>query len=142
MSCSETATPLWRSHQCVLPIAAASHTNHCRGPFRTVHGRGAFYTYKTLPGILLYKVIAPASRTDHRVLLNTWRVRVEQEDDEGNQEYKLQLINPSPERFVHLVTQCQFRVSEGEYHWSPARSAPAAQAARATVFHVTAVRKL
>ncbi len=36
------------------------------------------------------------------------------ENDEGNQEYKLQLINPSPERFVHLVTQCQFRVSEGE----------------------------
>ena len=35
------------------------------------------------------------------------------EDEEGNVEYKLQLINPSPERFVHLVTQCQFRVSEG-----------------------------
>ena len=38
---------------------------------------------------------------------------MDKEDDEGNVEYKLQLINPSPERFIHLVTQCQFRVSEG-----------------------------
>ena len=38
---------------------------------------------------------------------------IQPENDEGNEEYKLQLINPSPERFVHLVTQCQFRVSEG-----------------------------
>ena len=45
---------------------------------------------------------------------------IQPENDEGNQEYKLQLINPSPERFIHLVTQCQFRVSEGEC--PPARS--------------------
>jgi hypothetical protein len=64
---------------------------------------------------------------------------IQPENDEGNQEYKLQLINPSPERFVHLVTQCQFRVSEGE----PSRAKPlacAAQAAmRAFFFHVPAV---
>jgi hypothetical protein len=44
---------------------------------------------------------------------------MDKEDDEGNVEYKLQLLNPSPERFVHLVTQCQFRVSEGKRAFPP-----------------------
>lgn len=47
---------------------------------------------------------------------------MDKEDDEGNVEYKLQLLNPSPERFVHLVTQCQFRVSEGKRAFSPVSS--------------------
>ena len=35
------------------------------------------------------------------------------ENDEGNQEYKWKLINPSPDRFQHLVTQLLFRLNEG-----------------------------
>ncbi|VDP14863.1 unnamed protein product [Soboliphyme baturini] len=36
------------------------------------------------------------------------------EDDEGNVEYKLKLINPSPSRFQHLVTQLKWRLREGQ----------------------------
>lgn len=35
------------------------------------------------------------------------------EDDEGAVEYKWRLVNPTPERFVQLVTQLNFRLSEG-----------------------------
>lgn len=35
------------------------------------------------------------------------------EDDEGAVEYKWRLVDPSPERFVQLVTQMKFRLSEG-----------------------------
>lgn len=34
------------------------------------------------------------------------------EVEEGNVEYKLKLINPTPERFQHLVSQCKWRLSE------------------------------
>lgn len=36
-----------------------------------------------------------------------------QEVEEGNVEYKLKLVNPSPERFEHLVTQLKWRITEG-----------------------------
>lgn len=35
------------------------------------------------------------------------------EDDEGAIEYKLRLVDPTPQRFVQLVTQMKFRLSEG-----------------------------
>jgi ribosome-binding protein aMBF1 (putative translation factor) len=35
------------------------------------------------------------------------------EDDEGNVEYKLKLVNPSDDRLDHLATQMKFRVREG-----------------------------
>ncbi|KDQ23150.1 hypothetical protein PLEOSDRAFT_162822 [Pleurotus ostreatus PC15] len=35
------------------------------------------------------------------------------ENDDGNVEYKLQLINPSPARFARLVTQLKWRLLEG-----------------------------
>lgn len=35
------------------------------------------------------------------------------EDDEGSVEYKWRLVDPTPERFVQLVTQLNFRLSEG-----------------------------
>jgi hypothetical protein len=35
------------------------------------------------------------------------------EDDEGNCEYKLKLVNPSDDRLDHLATQMKFRVREG-----------------------------
>ncbi|KAI9137951.1 P-loop containing nucleoside triphosphate hydrolase protein [Paraphysoderma sedebokerense] len=35
------------------------------------------------------------------------------EVEEGNIEYKLKLLNPSPERFEHLVSQLKWRLSEG-----------------------------
>jgi len=36
------------------------------------------------------------------------------EDDDGVCEYKLKLIEPTPERFTHLVTQLIFRLNEGQ----------------------------
>ncbi|KAL3875207.1 hypothetical protein ACJMK2_038132 [Sinanodonta woodiana] len=36
------------------------------------------------------------------------------EVEEGNIEYKLKLVNPSPSRFEHLVTQMKWRLQEGE----------------------------
>lgn len=33
--------------------------------------------------------------------------------EDGNVEYKRQLVNPTPERFEHLVTQLNFRLTEG-----------------------------
>lgn len=36
------------------------------------------------------------------------------EDDEGSVEYKWRLIEPTPERFVELVTQLNFRLAEGQ----------------------------
>ncbi|EQC32214.1 hypothetical protein SDRG_09966 [Saprolegnia diclina VS20] len=35
------------------------------------------------------------------------------EVEQGNVEYKVQLLNPSPERFQHLVTQMNWRLNEG-----------------------------
>lgn len=49
---------------------------------------------------------------------------LDKEDDEGNVEYKLQLLNPSPERFIHLATQCQFRITEGARPPAATRSPP------------------
>jgi len=40
-------------------------------------------------------------------------VHLPQEIEEGNIEYKLKLVNPSPERFEHLVTQLKWRITEG-----------------------------
>jgi len=39
--------------------------------------------------------------------------RLVPENDEGNVEYKLQLLNPSPARFARLVTQLKWRLLEG-----------------------------
>ena len=36
-----------------------------------------------------------------------------EEDDEGNVEYKLKLVNPSDDRLDHLATQMKYRVMEG-----------------------------
>lgn len=36
------------------------------------------------------------------------------EVEEGNIEYKLKLVNPSPHRFEHLVTQMKWRLEEGQ----------------------------
>ncbi|EDO25862.1 predicted protein, partial [Nematostella vectensis] len=36
------------------------------------------------------------------------------EVEEGNIEYKLKLVNPSPSRLVHLVTQMKWRLQEGQ----------------------------
>ena len=33
--------------------------------------------------------------------------------EEGNVEYKLKLLNPTPARFEHLVTQMKWRLQEG-----------------------------
>lgn len=35
------------------------------------------------------------------------------EPEQGNVEYKLKLINPSNQRFEHLVTQMKWRLREG-----------------------------
>jgi len=40
--------------------------------------------------------------------------QLEQEDDEGNIEYKLKLVDPTPERFDRLVSQMKFRIDEGQ----------------------------
>jgi GTPase len=37
-----------------------------------------------------------------------------QEVEEGNVEYKLKLIDPTPERFQHLVSQLKWRLCEGQ----------------------------
>eukprot|EP00164_Ancoracysta_twista_P003930 GFYU01005268.1.p1 GENE.GFYU01005268.1~~GFYU01005268.1.p1 ORF type:complete len:608 (+),score=145.32 GFYU01005268.1:107-1930(+) len=37
-----------------------------------------------------------------------------QEIEEGNIEYKLKLVDPSPERFEHLVSQMKWRLQEGQ----------------------------
>jgi len=34
-------------------------------------------------------------------------------DNEGNIEYKLKLVSPTPERLEHLVTQLKWRLAEG-----------------------------
>jgi len=39
--------------------------------------------------------------------------RLVPEDDSGNVEYKLHLLNPSPARFTRLVTQLKWRLLEG-----------------------------
>ena len=39
--------------------------------------------------------------------------RLPPEPEQGNVEYKLKLINPSSERFEHLVTQMKWRLREG-----------------------------
>mmetsp|Transcript_44786 Transcript_44786/g.112902 ORF Transcript_44786/g.112902 Transcript_44786/m.112902 type:complete len:659 (+) Transcript_44786:76-2052(+) len=39
---------------------------------------------------------------------------LEQEVEEGNVEYKLMLVNPSPERLVRLISQLKWRLSEGD----------------------------
>ena len=39
--------------------------------------------------------------------------RLVPEADDGNVEYKLQLLNPSPARFARLVTQMKWRLLEG-----------------------------
>ncbi len=39
---------------------------------------------------------------------------IEPEPQEGNVEYKLQLCEPTPERLVHLVTQMNWRLDEGQ----------------------------
>ena len=38
---------------------------------------------------------------------------IEPEPQQGNMEYKLKLIDPSPVRFQHLVTQMKWRLAEG-----------------------------
>lgn len=39
--------------------------------------------------------------------------RLPPEPEQGNVEYKLKLINPSSQRFEHLVTQMKWRLREG-----------------------------
>lgn len=39
--------------------------------------------------------------------------RLPPEPEQGNIEYKLKLINPSSQRFEHLVTQMKWRLQEG-----------------------------
>lgn len=39
--------------------------------------------------------------------------RLPPEPEQGNVEYKLKLVNPSNERFEHLVTQMKWRLREG-----------------------------
>lgn len=40
--------------------------------------------------------------------------KLAKENDEGNIEYKWKLVNLTPERFKHLVSQMNFRLSEGQ----------------------------
>lgn len=40
--------------------------------------------------------------------------RLPPEPEQGNVEYKLKLINPSSQRFEHLVTQMKWRLREGD----------------------------
>lgn len=40
--------------------------------------------------------------------------RLEPEVEEGNVEYKLKLVNPTPHRVEHLVTQMKWRLEEGQ----------------------------
>lgn len=40
--------------------------------------------------------------------------RLPPEPEQGNVEYKLKLINPSSQRFEHLVTQMKWRLREGQ----------------------------
>eukprot|EP01027_Heterolobosea_sp_BB2_P002054 GEZU01003092.1.p1 GENE.GEZU01003092.1~~GEZU01003092.1.p1 ORF type:complete len:585 (-),score=181.44 GEZU01003092.1:25-1779(-) len=39
---------------------------------------------------------------------------LEKESEEGNVEYKWKLVNISPERFEHLVSQLKYRITEGQ----------------------------
>lgn len=39
--------------------------------------------------------------------------RLPPEPEQGNIEYKLKLVNPSSQRFEHLVTQMKWRLREG-----------------------------
>lgn len=38
---------------------------------------------------------------------------LDRENDEGNDEYKLKLVGPSPDKFQNLTTQMKFRLNEG-----------------------------
>ena len=52
--------------------------------------------------------------TDYKVNMDDDIVdRLPPEPEQGNVEYKLKLINPSSERFEHLVTQMKWRLKEG-----------------------------
>ena len=42
-----------------------------------------------------------------------------EDDDHGNVEYKRKLVNPSPDRLEHLVTQLKWRLGEGQVYLSP-----------------------
>ena len=45
---------------------------------------------------------------------NNEKKKIEQEQEDGNIEYKLKLIDPTATRFEHLVTQMKFRLQEGQ----------------------------
>ena len=55
----------------------------------------------------------PSSRTTPSPLAIELIPRLVPEADEGNVEYKLQLLAPSPARFARLVTQLKWRLLEG-----------------------------
>jgi GTPase len=38
----------------------------------------------------------------------------EAEQDDGHTEYKYKLVQPTPERIQHLVTQMNYRLTEGQ----------------------------
>jgi GTPase len=40
-------------------------------------------------------------------------IPLNQEDNEGKIEYKLKLVNPTPDRLNHLTTQMKYRLQEG-----------------------------
>jgi GTPase len=46
-------------------------------------------------------------------LLSNHQTRLPPEIEEGNIEYKLKLVNPTPERIEHLTTQLKWRLAEG-----------------------------
>ena len=46
-------------------------------------------------------------------LLGTDKPKLPPECEQGNVEYKLKLVNPSPSRLEHLITQMKWRLEEG-----------------------------
>eukprot|EP00048_Salpingoeca_helianthica_P016945 m.234927 g.234927 ORF g.234927 m.234927 type:complete len:723 (+) comp19841_c0_seq1:354-2522(+) len=64
----------------------------------------------------LFTSAAPRARTDSPSRPSPVEIddeHIEPEPQQGNMEYKLKLIDPSPTRFQHLVTQMRWRLAEG-----------------------------
>ncbi len=50
---------------------------------------------------------------DHKSTMGIMQ-KLEQQDDQGHIEYKWKLVDPEPDRMVHLTTQMHFRLNSGD----------------------------
>lgn len=52
-------------------------------------------------------------KSEHDSNIRDHEERLPPESEQGNVEYKLKLVDPSSQRFEHLVTQMKWRLREG-----------------------------